>query len=486
MNKFSKTFLTVTMAGLLMSTSFMTGTNVKAASTNRISGPTRYDTAIAVATQGWTSCNTVILASGENFPDALCAGPLAHVYDAPILLTHHDTLDTNVEQKILALGAKNVIIVGGTGAVSQAIEDRLTDTDKLTVTRLWGDDRYKTSLAVAKEVEAKNGTQNFKGFYIAYGRNYPDALSASPFASMTEDPILLTDTNSLSADIANYLDGLKNITDIEIVGGTGVISSAVEKQLDQYVPAYDVEYDVHRYGGSDRYSTNAQIIKAFSGIVQNDDNPALLLATGTGYADALVGSAYAAKIGAPIVITDGTLSSEQQDALLSVYSSEGNITVYGLGGTGVLSDNIINMSSGLINADTPKITAFSLTDTNNSKTIISANIDQVKNTISLTIPSTVKDLSFNSATLSADLSKAELDITNENIGYNTITKLNISKTDNLSDLINAIFIKNGYNPADGILAANVEEYFNNAFLTITGTDGKTTTYLIQVSIATAN
>ena len=61
-----------------------------ASTLNRIEGTNRYEIAVAISKEGWTNSNYVILVTGEDFPDALCATPLASLYNAPILLTNKD------------------------------------------------------------------------------------------------------------------------------------------------------------------------------------------------------------------------------------------------------------------------------------------------------------------------------------------------------------------------------------------------------------
>lgn len=51
--------------------------------TNRISGDDRYQTAVAVSQTGWQTSDYAVLARGDDYADALCAGPLAYKYDGP-------------------------------------------------------------------------------------------------------------------------------------------------------------------------------------------------------------------------------------------------------------------------------------------------------------------------------------------------------------------------------------------------------------------
>ncbi|TLM74799.1 MAG: cell wall-binding repeat-containing protein, partial [Actinobacteria bacterium] len=102
------------------------GLSAQAAGTvTRIAGPDRYRTAAAASAFGWNTGGTVVIATGANFPDALCGAPLAHAYGGPILLTPPAALPASVTAEIARLGATSAIVLGGTGAVSAAVEGTL-------------------------------------------------------------------------------------------------------------------------------------------------------------------------------------------------------------------------------------------------------------------------------------------------------------------------------------------------------------------------
>jgi hypothetical protein len=90
----------------------------------RLQGPNRYETAAAVSRYTFPNgAPIVVVASGTNFPDALVAAPFG--VRGPILLTERDRLPIATANEIKRLGAKEIIIVGGTAAVSQAVENDL-------------------------------------------------------------------------------------------------------------------------------------------------------------------------------------------------------------------------------------------------------------------------------------------------------------------------------------------------------------------------
>src|SRR5699024_8205345 len=122
----------------------------------RIKGKLRYDTAVEVSREGWAEADTVILAQGEEYADALTGAPLAHQLDAPVLLTPGDQLWPAAMDEIDRLNASNVVILGGTDAVSDRIANTL-EAKGLTVERIFGSDRFETAEKIAMEI-APDGT----------------------------------------------------------------------------------------------------------------------------------------------------------------------------------------------------------------------------------------------------------------------------------------------------------------------------------------
>jgi spore germination protein YaaH/soluble P-type ATPase len=283
----------------------------------RLSGTDRYETAIKVSQDSWTKSDYVVIVSGENFPDGLCAAPLAKKYNAPILLTPSSGLPSNVVQEIQRLGAKNVFIVGGTGVVSSSVEGLLSKLN-IQSTRIQGQDRYETSAKVAQQI----GTSN--GVVIAAGENFPDALSIAPIAAAKQMPILLTNANYLPQAIKNIaLSG--NIPKFYVIGGSGVISDSTVAPLTGY----------KRLSGINRYETNLAVINEFSSSL-NFSN--LYISTGNNFADALSGSAAAAETSSALILTDGT-DPNTNTFIQSKYYNISSVKV--LGGTAIVPDSIV-------------------------------------------------------------------------------------------------------------------------------------------------
>ena len=234
----------------------------------RIAGADRYETAAAISREKyadtmldpvgmWPNLSTAIIASGQNFPDALAGSFLAGVTNGPILLTRTSSLPPATSQELVRLDPGAVIVLGGAGAVSDSVMAEIQAAlPTAAVTRVFGDDRIDTAVKIAADGAAQwaGAGNTLQGFCIvANARNFPDALSASSFAAAWQVPVFLTDAASLDPRVATQMTAL-SITDVIMVGGTGVLSPNVESQLVAQVPG-DATH-VLRLAGATRYETS--------------------------------------------------------------------------------------------------------------------------------------------------------------------------------------------------------------------------------------
>jgi len=296
--------------------------------TERIFGADRYETAVEVSQRFFDEgADTVFIATGAGFADALSAAPAAAGEGAPLLLTRPTALPATVAAELERLSPVTVVIVGGTGAVSTAVENAIRGLSFApTVQRVSGADRYATSRAIADEFfpTAANA-------FIATGRNFPDALAAGPAAAELGGPVILVPGNATAVDAATLalLSSLSTET-VYVAGGTGVVSQSIANQIDA-LPAVTLT----RLAGADRYATAVAINEA----VFTTESEAFL-ATGQGFADALAGGAAAAFQGSPLYISpQACLPASVLEAIESQLVS----TIYVLGGPSVLSLNVENL-----------------------------------------------------------------------------------------------------------------------------------------------
>jgi putative cell wall-binding protein len=166
-----------------------------------IEGSTRYETAVKASQLGWPGgADSVVIATGRNWPDALGGSTLAGVLDAPILLVTRDSIPAATLAEIKRLDPAYIFILGGESAVSYQVEEQLNglfnpthyDAEAPPVVRVAGDNRYHTSWVIAWVATLAGERDDWDGtVFITTGRNYPDALASSPIAAAYGYPIVL-------------------------------------------------------------------------------------------------------------------------------------------------------------------------------------------------------------------------------------------------------------------------------------------------------
>ena len=297
----------------------------------RLAGASRYATAASIATTTFTTSDTVLVASGLNFPDALAGNYLAGFKGAPILLVAPDSVPAETSDALTKLAAKNVIILGGTSAVSAGVQTTLSA--KYAVTRVAGSDRYATAKAIAETAGVTVGTVGgVKTAILASGQSFADALTAGPLGFAKQFPVEITDPAKLSTDtkaaFANL--GIKNVI---IVGGSVAVSAAVELEVKA------LGLTTTRLSGSTRQLTAVAIADyevANAGFSLAHAN----LARGDDFADALAGGPHAGKELASILLTDTPNALGAASTTYLTTHSDTLITGNIFGGTSAVSDAV--------------------------------------------------------------------------------------------------------------------------------------------------
>ena len=264
----------------------------------RHAGADRVATAIALAEQAFPDgADTVVLATGNAPPDSLGAAPLAAAVDGPLLLTRGASLEASVSQALADLGTDEVIVIGGTAAVPQAVETDLL-AQGLDVERVFGADRYATAAAVADEIADRVGPRDHALVAASDpgddGVGWPDALAAGSYAGVDASPILLTATDTLPEPTSTALVGLDAV---EIVGGTAVVSAGVEASIGGHVDT------VERLSGANRWETAVAVADAT--VDAGVDPDPVWVATGWNWPDGLAAGAAAAAEEGVLALVDG-------------------------------------------------------------------------------------------------------------------------------------------------------------------------------------
>jgi len=195
----------------------------------RTAGVDRFATAAAIASAAGTpgsigSNPTALIATGDNFPDALAGGPAAYANHLPILLVHTDSIPSATSSAISSLGIKHAVILGGTAAVSDAVKGQIDSATGTTSDRLAGVNRYGTAAAVGS-FEKATLSFGISKVIDATGLNFPDALAAGPLGGQLQAPIVLS--ASCPTETVDFLKAnADTIGEILLSGGTAVIDAA--------------------------------------------------------------------------------------------------------------------------------------------------------------------------------------------------------------------------------------------------------------------
>lgn len=307
-----------------------------------VQGDSRYATAVVASQKVYPagSVNTVVIASGANWPDALGGGALAGALGGPVLLVKPTELPTVVADEIARLGADHAIVVGGPGAVGDVVMAALDTLPGVGVERLGGGSRYDTARLVAERTKAELGTAYDGTVFLSTGSNYPDALAASPLATAKGWPILLTKPDALPAETVLALTNL-DATKVLVLGGTGAVSDAAKIQAEGIVGA-----TATRLSGTTRFATAVNI--ATYGV----DHAGLkwdgmALATGRNFPDALAGGCAQGVRGSVILLTEVTTLSPETGAAITAHQDVIH-EVWFLGGPSAISDAVRAAVAGIL------------------------------------------------------------------------------------------------------------------------------------------
>lgn len=305
----------------------------------RLSGQSRYQTSKAVAENfSDGQVDNIIIATGNNYADALSVSTLAGQLHAPILLVNKTV---NQSQDALDYISKHmtggkVWIIGGKLAIDSSFETKLTSMGN-SVERIEGQNRYATCLAIAAKENTSKGTPVF----LATGLNFPDALSVASVAASNGYPIILSPKDSLDSEVQNYLSK-QQPSKVYIVGGPLVISQAVESKVKSILPSATVT----RMAGQSRFDTSVEVYKTF--FTKPDS---ICIASGMNYPDALSASVLAAKYNAPIVLVDPA-GSYPPDSTANYLKTLDNPNMTIIGGTTVVPVLLANNIKGILANET--------------------------------------------------------------------------------------------------------------------------------------
>lgn len=218
---------------------------------------------------------------------------------------------------------------------AQILTQQQTSGNKTwTEVSVFGSKRYETACDVARQY-AKERNAVPTRVVMAYGGDYPDALTASSLAGTLRCPILLVKRDTVPAAVQNLLknDWHGNVSEYYFVGA-GFNEAVIREQLTACSSAVNV-MDFTSFAGSNRYVTAelvARYVKDRVGVT------ACALATGSSAADALSMSPWSYEYKIPILLTkaDGSLRGTTRELIDSWRAEDAFKRVYILGGTSVI------------------------------------------------------------------------------------------------------------------------------------------------------
>lgn len=266
----------------------------------RTAGSDRFETAALLALRTFSRADTVVLANGVNGGiDALSASYLAGVLHAPVLLSTADELPDVTVRAIEAIDPEQVVVVGGAPSVSDESLEVLDD-DGYALSRIAGEDRYATSVAVWRAAAASGAPAPAEVFVaradVAAGDVAADALAAAPVAYRAGVPVVLTARDRLPPVSAAALAASPSVTTVTVLGAESAVSTATAAAAARAARLSGVR----RLAGADRTGTAAAIADAYG-----PPAPAEVLVANGYRVDALAAGPVAGERGASVLLVAG-------------------------------------------------------------------------------------------------------------------------------------------------------------------------------------
>jgi len=211
----------------------------------RVAGESRYETAGEVA--DWVHGilgqrpTRIFLASGVSFPDALALSPLAYSLHAPILLTAPTALPAATKAAIeRARGTTSrkvdVMVAGGTAAVSADVAAAATSAAGGTFMRTYGPTRYETALAIAERA-IFSGWASPENVAVASGITFPDSLGGASLPGSRGGVLLLCPATALGTSSTAFMKSFDFAIDESwALGGKAAVTEPVLGEMRVILP----------------------------------------------------------------------------------------------------------------------------------------------------------------------------------------------------------------------------------------------------------
>lgn len=264
----------------------------------RIAGADRYETAALISGQFAPTGGPVLVASGENYPDAIAAGWVSGAARWPVLLVRSDSVPAVTRTEIARLGPSDIVVLGGSAAVSDAVVADL-GTIGPPVQRVFGADRYGTAAQIVNTIlGGAPGPHPLLTVLVASGTDFADAMVAGAvggaYAGM---PLLLVpQSGPLPASVQTTLANLsaQGYLNIVLMASPAEVSIGVEGDLAA------AGFAVARVPGANVYqrSVNAWLALPLGAAVDP------VITTGENWPDGLAGALFVGQAQAAGITTN--------------------------------------------------------------------------------------------------------------------------------------------------------------------------------------
>ena len=303
-----------------------------------LAGEDRYHTAAQISRHGWgNGSDTVILARGDDFSDALSGTLLADQHQAPILLTRPGKLPAVIKEEIKRLEPEKAHLLGGEAAVSGEVENLLQEEMGVEVNRISGENRYETALEIAREIRKD---LSFDKAILVNRSAFADAVSAGPLSAALEAPILPVKEEELPEAIEEAMQskngGFEELEKLYLVGGLSVLSSDLQRSL------YS-DYRLERLAGEDRTGTSVEVARALEEELPGGRLDALYFTCGEDFPDALAGGALASQNEGAVILAS-PYRMQESDAQFFQQESVEDKELFTLGGHPVVNKDLLHLN----------------------------------------------------------------------------------------------------------------------------------------------
>jgi SpoIID/LytB domain protein len=219
---------------------------------NPTGGAGRYNSTAGTASSGPAgtgALTTAVVATGKGFQDAEAASTLAYAERLPVLLTTPNVLSSQVSSTVRSLGVKQVVVMGGPFAVSDADVSSLEQIG-VSVLRVAGLDATATAVELAELEGTPSSTgagwQGTGTLVVARGNGYSDGLAGAVVAadgprSGAPQPLVLTENpTTVGAALTTFLGvagatgvGGVRVSHLTVLGGTLAVTQTAVNQMEK-------------------------------------------------------------------------------------------------------------------------------------------------------------------------------------------------------------------------------------------------------------